>query len=118
MERIVFQRDGQDLWLVHEGCTHAVEDRTHAASTRKGETGGDGCVRATMNGRVVAVTVAPGAHVQAGQAVLTLEAMKMEHIHSAPVAGVVTALHVGLGEQVAARRVLVEITAETPRTGA
>jgi geranyl-CoA carboxylase alpha subunit len=44
--------------------------------------------------------------------------MKMEHIHSAPVAGVVTALHVALGEQVAARRVLVEITAETPRTGA
>jgi geranyl-CoA carboxylase alpha subunit len=118
MERIVFQRDGQDLWLVHEGCTHAVEDRTHVASARKGETGGDGCVRATMNGRVVAVTVAPGAHVQAGQAVLTLEAMKMEHVHSAPVAGVVTALHVALGEQVAARRVLVEITAEAPGTGA
>ena len=47
--------------------------------------------------------------VAAGQPLLTLEAMKMEHVHAAPRAGRVTALHVSLGEQVASRRVLAEV---------
>jgi geranyl-CoA carboxylase alpha subunit len=63
-----------------------------------------------MNGRVVAVLVAPGEAVQAGQPVLTLEAMKMEHVHNAGVAGVVAALHAAAGDQVAAGRVVVEIS--------
>ena len=37
-----------------------------------------------MNGRVVAVLVKPGERVAAGQPVMTLEAMKMEHVHTAP----------------------------------
>jgi len=40
-----------------------------------------------------------------------LEAMKMEHVHAAPVAGKVVALHVVDGEQVQAHRVVVEIEA-------
>ena len=36
-----------------------------------------------MNGRVVAVLVKPGEKVAAGQPVMTLEAMKMEHVHTA-----------------------------------
>jgi biotin carboxyl carrier protein len=98
------------LWLAHDGQAHAVEDRTYAAATRRGETGGDGRVRAAMNGRVVAVLVGPGEAVQAGQPVLTLEAMKMEHVHHAGVAGVVAALHAAAGDQVAAGRVVVEIS--------
>jgi geranyl-CoA carboxylase alpha subunit len=87
-----------------------VEDRTYAPAARQGPAGGDGRVRAAMNGRVVAVLVAPGQAVQAGQPVLTLEAMKMEHAHHAPVAGVVAALHTAAGDQVAAGRVVVEIS--------
>jgi geranyl-CoA carboxylase alpha subunit len=64
-----------------------------------------------MNGRVVAVLVAVGDRVEAGQAMVTLEAMKMEHIHAAPAAGRVGALHVAVGEQVAAQRVVAEIEA-------
>ena len=69
-----------------------------------------------MNGRVVAVQVTVGQRVTAGQPVITLEAMKMEHVHSAPIAGTVKALHVAAGDQVAARRVVAEIdaAAETP----
>ena len=44
----------------------------------------------------------------AGQPMLTLEAMKMEHVHLAPCAGTVLALLASLGEQVAAQRVLAE----------
>ena len=62
-----------------------------------------------MNGRVVALQVAVGDTVAAGQPLLALEAMKMEHVHTAPCAGRVAALHVSLGEQVVAHRVVVEI---------
>ena len=35
----------------------------------------------------------------------------MEHVHAAPIAGTVKALHVAAGDQVAARRVVAEIDA-------
>ena len=70
-----------------------------------------------MNGRVVAVLVAEGDTVAAGQPLLLLEAMKMEHVHLAPCAGQVAALHVSVGEQVAAQRVLAEISAALAAAG-
>jgi len=76
---------------------------------RKEVAGGDGRIRSAMNGRIVAVHVAVGNSVMPGQPVLTLEAMKMEHVHVAPVAGRVAAIHVSLGDQVAAYRVVAEI---------
>jgi geranyl-CoA carboxylase alpha subunit len=91
------------------GRSWSVEDHGRAAAVSQAAASTDGALRATMNGRVVAVQVAVGDVVQAGQSLVTLEAMKMEHVHAAPLAGVVKALHVGVGEQVAARRVLVEV---------
>ena len=64
-----------------------------------------------MNGRVVAVLVKPGDRVAAGQAVMTLEAMKMQHVHSAAIAGTVSAIDVIEGEQVAMGKIVVEIAA-------
>jgi geranyl-CoA carboxylase alpha subunit len=64
-----------------------------------------------MNGRAVAVHVEPGETVAAGQPLVTLEAMKMEHVHSASAPGVIRVVHVRTGEQVSAGRVLVEIDA-------
>jgi geranyl-CoA carboxylase alpha subunit len=55
------------------------------------------------------VLARPGARVEAGQPMLTLEAMKMEHVHSAPRAGIVAAVHVAAGEQIAAGKVVVTI---------
>jgi geranyl-CoA carboxylase alpha subunit len=97
------------LLLHYRGVPVRIEDKTLAAAARQGEAGGDGKVRASMNGRVVAVMTAVGDSVVAGQPVVTLEAMKMEHIHSAPVAGNVVALHVKAGDQVAGSRVVLEI---------
>ena len=108
-ERAAFHRDGATLLLHYRGVPVRIEDKTRAATARQGEAGGDGKVRASMNGRVVAVMAAVGDLVEAGQPVITLEAMKMEHIHAAPVAGKVIALHVKTGDQVAASRVVVEI---------
>jgi len=78
----------------------------------------DGKLRATMNGRIVAVGVAIGERVEAGQAVVTLEAMKMQHIHSAPVAGTIKVLHVAVGDQVSAHRVVAEIEPAAPLSAA
>jgi geranyl-CoA carboxylase alpha subunit len=64
-----------------------------------------------MAGRVVAILVKPGEIVTAGQPVLTLEAMKMEHVHAAPIAGTLSAIHVSEGEQVTTGRVVIEIEA-------
>ncbi len=113
-ESAAFHRDGATLLLHYAGLPMRIEDRTRAAAARQGEAGGDGKVRASMNGRVVAVLAAIGDTVQAGQPVLTLEAMKMEHVHAAPVAGRLVALHVKTGDQVAASRVVAEIEAVAP----
>ncbi len=105
-------RDGHTLCLHWAGRPYQVQDLTRAVGVKPGEQGGDGKVRATMNGRVVAVLVAVGERVQAQQALITLEAMKMEHVHAAPVAGTVTAVHVAMGDQVPASRVVVEIQSD------
>jgi geranyl-CoA carboxylase alpha subunit len=91
-----------------------VRDLTFAAPAATAATGSDGKVRAAMNGRVVAVLVKAGERVVAGQPVMTLEAMKMEHVHAAPIAGVISAIDVVEGEQVTTGKVVVEIEAEAP----
>ena len=73
------------------------------------EPGGDGRVTAPMPGRVLALDVAVGYVVAAGDRLLVLEAMKMEHRLIAKLAGTVRAVHVAEGDQVGDGMVLVEI---------
>jgi propionyl-CoA carboxylase alpha chain len=65
-----------------------------------------GSLVAPMPGTVVSVLVKPGESVERGQAMLVLEAMKMQHTVTAPTAGVVTEIDVEAGAQVAAGAVL------------
>jgi geranyl-CoA carboxylase alpha subunit len=109
MESTRFLRDGDRLYILHRGATIAVHDLTLAAPASAAAAGGDGKVRAAMNGRVVALLVKPGEQVALGQPVMTLEAMKMEHVHTAGVAGTVSAIGVAEGEQVTTGKVVVEI---------
>jgi geranyl-CoA carboxylase alpha subunit len=91
---------------------HACGPRSHARRTGiAAASGGDGKVRAAMNGRVVAVLVKAGEQVTAGQPVMTLEAMKMEHVHTAGVSGKVFSIDVAEGEQVTTGKIVVEIEA-------
>ncbi|HWE99138.1 MAG TPA: acetyl/propionyl/methylcrotonyl-CoA carboxylase subunit alpha [Caulobacteraceae bacterium] len=66
-------------------------------------------VLSPMPGLVVSVDVAVGAEVKAGQALLVLEAMKMQNIIRAERDGVVKTLSARAGETVAADDVLVEL---------
>jgi geranyl-CoA carboxylase alpha subunit len=43
---------------------------------------------------------------------MTLEAMKMEHVHAAPISGTISAIDVAEGEQVTTGRLVVEIEAD------
>ncbi len=110
MDTARFLRDGDRLYLRHRGIPLAVIDLTLAAP-KAAANGGDGKVRAAMNGRVVAVLVERGDRVTAGQPVMTLEAMKMEHVHKAGIDGVVAAIDVTEGEQVTTGKIVVEIEA-------
>jgi geranyl-CoA carboxylase alpha subunit len=109
MESVTFYRDSNQLWFLHRGDPRTARDLTLAPPETPATGGGDGKVRAAMNGRVVAVLVKQGEHVTAGQAVMTLEAMKMEHVHRAGIAGTVTAIDVAEGEQLTMGKVVVEI---------
>ncbi|MEH2565407.1 acetyl/propionyl/methylcrotonyl-CoA carboxylase subunit alpha [Bradyrhizobium sp. AZCC 2289] len=111
MESARFQRDGDRLYILHRGLTLRVRDLTLAAPVSAVSNGGNGKVRAAMNGRVVAVLVKPGEKVAAGQPVMTLEAMKMEHVHTAGIAGTIAAIDVAEGEQVTTGKIVVEIEA-------
>ncbi|MGC9451908.1 MAG: biotin/lipoyl-containing protein [Oceanipulchritudo sp.] len=59
-----------------------------------------GDVPSPLAGKVVSVDVAIGAQIQAGQKVMTLEAMKMNTVVSSPAAGTVKAIHVSAGDSV------------------
>jgi geranyl-CoA carboxylase alpha subunit len=111
MQSAKFLRHDDRLYFLHRGTTSAVRDLTLAAPESAATAGGDGKVRAAMNGRVVAVLVKPGEKVAAGQPVMTLEAMKMEHVHTAGVAGTVSSIDVAEGEQVTTGKIVVEIEA-------
>src|SRR5882762_510402 len=113
METARFFRDGDRLCVLHRGITLAVRDLTLAAPAAATATGSDGKVRAAMNGRVVAVLVRPGERVGAGQPVMTLEALNMQHVHTAPISGTIAAIDVAEGEQVTTGRIVVEIEADT-----
>jgi acetyl-CoA/propionyl-CoA carboxylase, biotin carboxylase, biotin carboxyl carrier protein len=99
--RFAFVADGATIWLGRGGHAWALTEE-EAAPVRGGRAGGgDGTVRSPMPGTVLAVHVAPGDTVSAGQAVAVVEAMKMEHTVTAPVAGTVAEVAARAGQQVA-----------------
>ncbi|NGO06249.1 ATP-grasp domain-containing protein [Streptomyces sp. HC44] len=73
----------------------------------------DGMVTAPMSGTVVSVDVSPGEPVRAGQQLLVLEAMKMEHVVRAPGSGVVRAVRARVGDTVAEGQFLVAVDGMT-----
>ena len=71
--------------------------------------GGDGTVSAPMQGTIVKVLVAEGDAVEPGQALLVLEAMKMENHINAEAGGTVKEIRVAAGDTVGTGDVLIVI---------
>ncbi|GMV43858.1 MAG: acetyl/propionyl-CoA carboxylase subuit alpha [Myxococcales bacterium] len=100
-------RDGARVWVHALGSAVALEEVPRFPEGADHEAAG-GC-HAPMPGKVLRVFVAEGDVVAAGQTVVTLEAMKMEHAVTAPVAAVVARVLVQAGDQVDADAPLVEL---------
>lgn len=69
-------------------------------------------IRAPMPGKIHAVFVAQGETGERGQALVSLEAMKMEHTLRAARRGVVSELHATLGDHVGEGQTLLVLAAE------
>ncbi|WP_105974438.1 acetyl/propionyl/methylcrotonyl-CoA carboxylase subunit alpha [Streptomyces geranii] len=107
--RHTFHRAGD--WLGRDGDAWQVRDHDPVAASLTGAAhAGAGSLTAPMPGTVTVVKVAVGDEVAAGQSLLVVEAMKMEHVIAAPHAGTVAELDVAPGTTVAMDQVLAVIT--------
>jgi propionyl-CoA carboxylase alpha chain len=70
---------------------------------------------ASMPGKVIDLRVAVGDRVRAGETVLVLEAMKMEHPMRATEDGVVTEVRVAQGDQVESGTLLLVVEADAEK---
>ncbi len=95
-------RTGQDPLRMHVFArgAHAALAWADAATHAAAGHGGPARLTAPMPGRIAAVLVQAGQSVRAGQALVVLEAMKMEHTLQAADEGLVDAVLVRVGEQI------------------
>jgi biotin carboxyl carrier protein len=100
----VSSRRGGVLAVVADPLTHLAQQGASARGPRRSEQ-----VTAYMPGRVVAVLVAAGEQVSAGQGVLVLEAMKMQNEIQAEHEGTIKRVCVAPGEAVEGGDVLFEL---------
>ncbi|MCC8431172.1 acetyl-CoA carboxylase biotin carboxylase subunit [Reyranella aquatilis] len=103
---VPFHIDGADIVLDLDALTVRFSDRTYAPP-EAAAAGSDGKLRAPMDGRIVAIKVAPGDTVVRGQTLIVLEAMKIQHQLKAALDARIAALSVQEGQQVSNRTVLV-----------
>ncbi len=111
--QVTYQASGNGSWRVAVGerefelsvltPVQAVE------AVAAAQAGGPSRLVAPIPGKVVTVKVAPGDEVAAGQALVVLEAMKMENELAAEQAGRVAEVHVEAGATVESGELLVEL---------
>ncbi|MEX0622266.1 sodium-extruding oxaloacetate decarboxylase subunit alpha [Saccharospirillum sp.] len=104
--KLYISLDGMPEEVVFETLNEYVADARGSGRKKATE---PGHVTAAMPGNIVEVLVSEGDTVEAGQAVLITEAMKMETEINASIAGTVKAVYVAKGDRVTPGEVLVEI---------
>ncbi|KTS70969.1 3-methylcrotonyl-CoA carboxylase [Pseudomonas oryzihabitans] len=107
-QRYPARRRGERLFLDWAGDSYEVE-RVDALALAAQQAAVAGGLTAPMNGSIVRLPVAPGQQVAAGELLVVLEAMKMEHGIRAPQAGTLSALHCREGDLVSEGQVLVAL---------
>ena len=112
-DTVPFHVDGDDIVVDLDALTVRFTDKTYAPPATAA-TGSDGKLRAPMDGRIVAIKVAPGDTVARGQTLVVLEAMKIQHQLKAVLDAKVESISVQEGQQVANRAVLVTMAADAP----
>ena len=95
-DRIHLQRGERSFWVERKDCFEELES-------------GFGDYQSPMPGQVIKVMVEEGCGVKKGDALLILEAMKMEHTVRAFADGVVKKIYFSQGEQVPTDALLLEM---------
>jgi acetyl-CoA/propionyl-CoA carboxylase biotin carboxyl carrier protein len=106
--------DGDTLWLGRDGHAWAVREQAPLDADAKAAAGSGGPVVSPMPGTVTVVEVAEGQAVPAGQRLVVVEAMKMEHVLAAPVDGTVRDLRAKPGATVARNATLLVVEPVEP----
>lgn len=108
--RAYVTREGRNLRVVVDGRTFVLG--AAGGGRERGASGGagdpPGKITAPLAGVAVDVRVQPGDRIEARQAVVVIEAMKMQNEVQAPHGGVVTAVHAERGVRVEKGGLLVE----------
>jgi acetyl-CoA/propionyl-CoA carboxylase, biotin carboxylase, biotin carboxyl carrier protein len=104
--------DGETLWLGRDGLAWGIREQAPLDAATTVAAGAGGPVLSPMPGTVTAVDVADGQHVEAGARLVVVEAMKMEHALTSPIAGVVRELRARPGDTVAKDAVLLVVEPE------
>lgn len=112
--------NGEDIFMAFEGNMVTVDGKVYrvgikpqtSGASEKATTGGADVteVKSQMPGAVFKQLVKKGDRVRAGEAIIILEAMKMEMEVASPVDGQITEISVGVGDQVATGQTLAKIT--------
>jgi acetyl-CoA/propionyl-CoA carboxylase biotin carboxyl carrier protein len=106
--RSVVAVDGPTAWIWIQGDVFAVTEVSPQRDV-KGSSSVENEIRSPMPGTVIAVNVEPGDEVDEGQALLVVEAMKMEYTLASPRNGRVNRVLASVGARVLADDVLVLI---------
>jgi acetyl-CoA/propionyl-CoA carboxylase, biotin carboxylase, biotin carboxyl carrier protein len=101
--------DGATVWLGRDGHSWQLRQQQPLDAAPRTEQRAGGTIRAPMPGTITVVEVAEGQQVIAGARLLVLEAMKMEHVLTAPVSGVVHELRAHPGGTVERDAVLLVV---------
>ncbi|NIY69283.1 acetyl-CoA carboxylase biotin carboxylase subunit [Streptomyces malaysiensis] len=116
--RYTCTRQGRATWLGRGGRAWDIRDHDPSTVGRSADGGGsDGLLRAPMPGVITLVKAVLGDAVTAGQPLIVMEAMKMEHTVVSPLDGVVTDLRAEPGRQVAMHDVLATVSATAAAPG-
>jgi 3-methylcrotonyl-CoA carboxylase alpha subunit len=94
------------IWLEAEHFDLHLDDPRHREYSTAGSSGG---LTTPLPGVVVTVAVKPGQKVVAGETLMVVEAMKMEHAITAPYAGIVQAIHCAPGDRVPEGKPLLDL---------
>jgi geranyl-CoA carboxylase alpha subunit len=104
-----YAKHGETVYL-DDGNGHFIFNNiTHMPAAVAG-VAGSGQVKASMDGAIVDILVKAGDLVAAGQTVVVLEAMKMEHQLKAGIDGIVESISCEIGQQVKSKQLLATVT--------
>ncbi len=101
----VFESGCSTTLLLHDMLAHSADQEIEHA----------GGLTAPMPGKIIAINCQAGAAVSRGQALLVMEAMKMEHTIHAPANGTIKEVFFVVGDQVADGAILVSLESDSEK---